>query len=67
MDAIAGQHSRTPIMVAAEINRFSIICILLKRGVDLSIQDIHAQKILHIVAQQGNVETAEVQLTPSQS
>lgn len=49
-------------MVAAEMNRFSIVCILLKRGVDLSIQDIHAQKILHIVAQQGNVQTAEVQL-----
>lgn len=49
-------------MMAIELNHIQTVKELLEHDADLSVKDDREQEVLHIVAQQGNVETATVRL-----
>ena len=57
---MGGKLSRTSLMMAIELNHYRTVEKLLEYDPDLSVKDNYQQQVLHIVAQQGNVETAKV-------
>ena len=62
VDALGGKQGRTPIVVATELNQANAVQELLNYGADMSIKDSNGQQILHVAAQNGNVELAKVSL-----
>lgn len=60
VDALGGKHGRTPVIVATEFNQFNAVQELLNYGADMSIKDSNGQQILHVAAQNGNIELANV-------
>ncbi|RDD41571.1 Transient receptor potential cation channel subfamily A member 1 [Trichoplax sp. H2] len=62
IDAVGGKLNRTPLMMAIHLNHYQAVCTLLDHEPDVCVKDNHFQQILHIVAQQGNVETAKLLL-----
>ncbi|RDD41599.1 Transient receptor potential cation channel subfamily A member 1 [Trichoplax sp. H2] len=60
IDALGGRLGRTPILVGTEFNRRNAVQELLNHDPDMSIKDSNGQQILHIVAQQGNVDLAKI-------
>ena len=60
IDAVGGKHGRTPLLMAVEHNSQKAVHELICRGADVFAKDDRNQHIVHIVAHQGNPDTAKV-------